>query len=659
MAVLVQTGGKIKITPTDYEQLINYTMLYDAGDECEEITGGWTSNGFSYTGLTIAAATKNANNIYSLGATNEINMLGTTNLIDLSEYTKVWQYGEAVGTYTSDNLVLSILNNKNMTYGIVYELTSWDTAGEIAVKSLDIEGGNYYVAVYSAGDANRSGKTYAVFLTKSDDINTLCSKAGISAPTSLDTLLADTTSLTAIFNSEDAVKFMVKQCTGDFMVGVLNSADAVALLKASPYLNTVVGNPHWAKFMMMIPTAKELLNYTMVYDEGDECTDVTGGWTQSGYNNHSGATNETATFGTDCISMSCTRTINHTCLCGTTNLIDTAQYSKMFSSIRAKTELGNCAIGLVDNKIFNSRTSLELTVDAYTNGAIPIGNHCDVAPINSKKPYYAFVRLYNDGVRTQSMDLLYMGLVKEDDWQTLCSKAGVTATSLEALVSDSTSMNKIMANEKAVKYLMGCTGDLMVSICNSETAMSALVNNIAYDYAFAHPVWYKFMTMIPTALNAMDSVAVTVPTMTSNTAPSGVVSTSSYFDSRYDAYKAFDGDASTRWLTANKVYQATLSYTFPEQIELYRIVMNEGSSEPNNTVATFEVLVKETDNGEEVKAGGVYTTDASYGTIDLILDTPVKAKTVTINSLTGRKDTTSIFGVSINVLQFYGKAVTK
>ena len=34
-------GGKIKITPTDYEQLINYTMLYDNGDECEEITGGW------------------------------------------------------------------------------------------------------------------------------------------------------------------------------------------------------------------------------------------------------------------------------------------------------------------------------------------------------------------------------------------------------------------------------------------------------------------------------------------------------------------------------------------------------------------------------------------------------------------------------------------
>ena len=40
------THGKTNINVAEisynpYEQLVNYTMLYDSGDECTDITGGW------------------------------------------------------------------------------------------------------------------------------------------------------------------------------------------------------------------------------------------------------------------------------------------------------------------------------------------------------------------------------------------------------------------------------------------------------------------------------------------------------------------------------------------------------------------------------------------------------------------------------------------
>lgn len=53
-----------------------------------------------------------------------------------------------------------------------------------------------------------------------------------------------------------------------------------------------------------------------------------------------------------------------------------------------------------------------------------------------------------------------------------------------------------------------------------------------------------------------------VPTMTSNTAPSGVASASSIDQATYDAYKAFDGSTTTRWLTSSGTTTGWLQYQF-------------------------------------------------------------------------------------------------
>ena len=93
---------------------------------------------------------------------------------------------------------------------------------------------------------------YAYVLLKPDDWKTLCSMASISAPADLATLIANTTSITAILANEAAVRYMVSKCTGDFMASFVASSACLSALDASPYKNIILANKHWAKFLAMV-----------------------------------------------------------------------------------------------------------------------------------------------------------------------------------------------------------------------------------------------------------------------------------------------------------------------------------------------------------------------------------------------------------------------
>jgi hypothetical protein len=98
-----------------------------------------------------------------------------------------------------------------------------------------------------------------------------------------------------------------------------------------------------------------------------------------------------------------------------------------------------------------------------------------------------------------------------------------------------------------------------------------------------------------------------IPTMTSNIAPSGVVSSSSIYSASYDAWKAFDGDLMTYWYTATGTNTGWLAFDFgtPKIIKKYCIKKgsNSSSSEmPKNwtfegydsVTSTWEVLDTQT-----------------------------------------------------------------
>ena len=77
-----------------------------------------------------------------------------------------------------------------------------------------------------------------------------------------------------------------------------------------------------------------------------------------------------------------------------------------------------------------------------------------------------------------------------------------------------------------------------------------------------------------------------IPTMTSNTAPSGVASASNVYSSDYDAYKAFDDDIST-WWDANGGVGNWLQYKFTKKVCVKKLIAKDNNG--TNHMGVFKL----------------------------------------------------------------------
>lgn len=106
-------------------------------------------------------------------------------------------------------------------------------------------------------------------------------------------------------------------------------------------------------------------------------------------------------------------------------------------------------------------------------------------------------------------------------------------------------------------------------ILNDSTTLSALIaDNNAVDYMVRSKSWASNKGL--------------VPQMTSNTTPSGVASANNYYGSGYEAYKAFDGNSSTRWSsTVSGASSGYLRYQFPSAVCVKKAYVYNGASQIN------------------------------------------------------------------------------
>lgn len=234
---------------TEYEvemNLANYMMLYYFGDECEEITGGW-KEGYKEGGGYI---TKGENSLivatnYTTAArvtaqtANKLSADNSTKMLFKISSTSQNNYAGATAT-----------DGDNPSENTLWVNTSGAMSESVVLANVSLVG-EYYFAFMQ----NWSGKTsltlYAAALCEADDWTTLCDMAGVSAPADLASLIADTASITAILASEDAVKYMAANCTGDFMASFVTSSACCSALDSSPHKAIVSANCHWAKFLAM------------------------------------------------------------------------------------------------------------------------------------------------------------------------------------------------------------------------------------------------------------------------------------------------------------------------------------------------------------------------------------------------------------------------
>lgn len=237
--------------PSNYEQLINYKMLYDNGNECTDITGGW--NGTSY--FTNAVFEKNTDHlhVHSYRASAH-----TVNRIDTSNYDRLFANTITRGTTNSANSQYFLTTNtiqyktgwshSGNTWQVYYNVNP-SSASKFLLDTVISAKGNYYVSFF-IDDSNDNAyiNLYNMALIKNDDWQTLANLAGITA-SSIDDILTKSATL---LSKKSAVEFMIKQCTGSFMVSAIQSETFLTALNNSAYNTTIQANEHWNKFLAMV-----------------------------------------------------------------------------------------------------------------------------------------------------------------------------------------------------------------------------------------------------------------------------------------------------------------------------------------------------------------------------------------------------------------------
>ena len=241
--------------PSKYEQLVNYTMLYDNGNECTDITGGW-ENSFTQGDGTF---TKNSNHLYLYvkGSTWK-KCAGTKNKIDMSLFSKIYTRCKASRTSASPGICSWGLtsefesnldgNAEQISRGwILTDSNTFDGFKTLDLSTITNAHVNFKVQSNSSSNATTL-YIYDVFMVKEDDWQTLANIAGITA-SSIDDILNNSSTLLA---NKEAVDFMIYQCTGSFMASAIQSSTFLTALNSSLYNTIIQANEHWNKFLSMV-----------------------------------------------------------------------------------------------------------------------------------------------------------------------------------------------------------------------------------------------------------------------------------------------------------------------------------------------------------------------------------------------------------------------
>ena len=102
-----------------------------------------------------------------------------------------------------------------------------------------------------------------------------------------------------------------------------------------------------------------------------------------------------------------------------------------------------------------------------------------------------------------------------------------------------------------------------------------------------------------------DILNISVPTMTSNTAPKGVVSASSVYSSDFTEYKAFDNNDNTAWAAANNANQY-IEYEFENAVKITKALFKPTYGSSGSGIKNYKILASNDDfatHGVELYSG--------------------------------------------------------
>lgn len=241
-----------------------------------------------------------------------------------------------------------------------------------------------------------------------------------------------------------------------------------------------------------------------------------------------------------------------------------------------------------------------------------------------------------------------------DDIQTWLHCANIwnkTYTTISQVLGDGTTVTALIASNNAVDYMarsmtwassVVANSSAMTKIGNNDYCSNALLSNSTWLNAINNSAYFE------SVLN------VKVPTMTSNTTPSGQASASNIATSAYDAYKAFDNSVtpsvSSGWVSGKSTFPQWIQYKFnsPVSIKCANIIFNNINTTANIKISASsdnsnftDLIDNVTVTGSENKQVNI-ENDNSYLIYRLAIISQSRSSSGTVGQ--------------IDTLQFYGRA---
>lgn len=439
------------------------------------------------------------------------------------------------GTYT-----LSVtLNGKTYSDSIV--ITTTGQTESVTVKASDIYDGST--------------------ITPVNDVQTwlYCGDVTDKDYTTISQVLNDADTVKALMTNDNAVDYLVRSTS--WVSSIANDSTAMGYIGASDYASdTLLGNSTWNNAIVSGNHLDDILNTTVptmtsnIYPYGT----ITTGYTLAGYEPYK-AFNSDSTggiFGTS----------------GTSNYI---VYDFEFSVIICKIMI----------KIVNTGQGKPFTTSVVLQGSNDNSTWTDLKTINASdlelntnaqyftvtnKNKYRYYRLFggwNNSSAGTKLQFYGRGKGGVQDWLEAGGITNKNYKTLSELLVDANSLSLLINSSNAVDYLVTAKAFIQ-GVCANSTAMNLIgLNDDCADILYNDTTWSGGLAG---SENYASVLTTKVPTMTSNTTPSGVARASTEYDATYAAWKAFNGTwASPGWNPSDAT--GWVEYEFTQAVKIKRV----------------------------------------------------------------------------------------
>ena len=250
-------------------QLINYTMLYDGSlnnattNQMTSVTGGWTADGWDEetwsTWVPKTSGTLSNNSMILNSASSNSVWLGTANSIPVEMGDSLFGRMKRTDNISTNRFFIELRKEKKNNANIVingngaanFVRIVCSSKNVVEIKNATIAEEVSYAYASAIAYQQGAGTVYEVWITKPDNWQELVSITGVTEPENMLDLLSDSEKITTILNNKEAVKYMITQCTGDFLGNAIASQTFMTAYRNSPYKSLIDSNSHWSKFISL------------------------------------------------------------------------------------------------------------------------------------------------------------------------------------------------------------------------------------------------------------------------------------------------------------------------------------------------------------------------------------------------------------------------